>query len=68
MPWVNCNSKASINKKSIPEKRVVYVRGKHCGLPGFGFPGSMQTSQKEEIGFTHVGLSAHAHNNYCERG
>ncbi len=23
---------------------------------------------KEEIGFTHEGLSAHAHNNYCARG
>ncbi len=23
----------------------------------------MQTSQKAEIGFSHVGLSAHAHNN-----
>ncbi len=51
------------SEKSIPGKRVLYVRGKHCGLPGFGFPGSMQTSQKEEIGFTHVGLS-----NYCARG
>ncbi len=30
--------------------------------------GSMQTSQKEEIGFSHTGLSAHAHNNYCARG
>ena len=30
----------------------MHVRdGKHCGLPGFGFAGSMQTSQKEEIGF-----------------
>ncbi len=24
--------------------------------------------QKEEIVFSHVGLSAHAHNNYCARG
>ena len=68
MPWVNYNlydlkRALIIPEKSIPEKRVLYVRGKHCGLPGFGFPGSMQTSQKEEIGFTHVGLS-----NYCARG
>ncbi len=57
-------NKFIIPEKSIPEKRVLnlYVRGKHCGLPGFGFPGSMQTSKWI---FTHVGLSAHAHNNYC---
>ncbi len=54
------------SEKSIPEKRVLYVHGKHCGLPGL--PGSMQTSQKEDWIFTHVGLSAHAHNNYCARG
>ncbi len=29
----------------------------------------MQTSQKSRNWiFTHVGLSAHAHNNYCARG
>ncbi len=50
-----------IPEKSIPEKRVLYVRCKHCGLPGFGFPGWMQTSQKEDV---HTrGTSAHAHNN-----
>ncbi len=37
MPWA---------EKSIPEKTVVYVRGKHCGLPGL-----MQTSQN---GFPHT--------------
>ncbi len=36
-----------IPEKSIPEKRVLYVRGKHCGLPGL--PGLMQTSHKEDI-------------------
>ncbi len=30
-----------IPDKGIPEKIVLYVRGKHCGLPGL--PGSMQT-------------------------
>ena len=35
----------------IPEKsiRVLYVGGKHCGLPGL--PGSMQTSQKMKLDF-----------------
>ncbi len=46
----------------IPEKSVVYhcmwYNYKHCGLPGL--PGSMYTLQNWI--FTHVGLSAHAHN------
>ncbi len=69
---VNINSKASINysreKYSREKSSVCTVRGKHCGLPAFEFPGSMQTSQKGNWIFTHVGLSAHAHNNYCARG
>ncbi len=38
---------------------VVYVVSMHCGLPGLNY----QDSQKKI--FTHEGLSAHAHNNYC---
>ncbi len=40
---------------------VVYVVSMHCGLPGFKF--NYQDSQKKI--FTHEGLRAHAHNNYC---
>ncbi len=53
---MSVRTKASINysreKYSGEKSSVLYVRGKHCGLPGF--PGSMRTSQKEEIGFSHT--------------
>ncbi len=60
MPWVNYKAEALsvLNKFHRKVFRVLYVRGKHCCLPRFGFSGSMQTSQKEEnASFTHVGLS-----------
>ncbi len=53
-----------IPEKSIPEKRVLYVHGKHCGL----ITRITRIDAHKKRIFTHVGLSAHAHNNYCARG
>ncbi len=50
---LSVNSKLSINysREKYSREKSLFVRGKHCGLPGFGFPWSMQTSQK---GFSHT--------------
>ncbi len=64
MPWVNYKAEAlSVNSKAFysREKSSVCIRSKHCGLPGLPDHADLTKKQK----FTHVGLSAHAHNNYC---
>ncbi len=64
MPWVNYRGIVCIRnkfkaraliipEKSIPKKRVLYVRGKHYGLPGFRIVADLT-----KWIFTHVGLSA----------
>ncbi len=42
----------------------MYVRGKHCGLPDL-ISARIDADLTNWI-FTHVRLSAHAHNNYCQ--
>ncbi len=49
-----------ILEKSIPEKRVLYVRGTRLTRI------DADLTKRRNCIFTHVGLSAHAHNNYCE--
>ncbi len=43
------------------EKSSVCIRSKHCGLPGL--PDHADLTKSRNWIFTHVGLSAHAHNN-----
>ncbi len=57
------NSKGSINysREKYSEKRV-YVRGKHCGLPGFGFP---RPHKKKKLDCHTRGTECACAQNYC---
>ena len=49
----------------IPEKRVVYV----VSIVAYqDYQDRCRPHKRRNWIFTHVGLSAHAHNNYCARG
>ncbi len=74
MLWVNYKAEASSVNSIMPEKRVLYVyvvTGVELLVVSIGLPGLPDhadlTKSRNWI-FTHVGLSAHAHNNYCARG
>ncbi len=48
--------------------RLLMPIGKHCALPG-DYQNRCRPEQTSQKGFSHtcyMGLSAHAHNNYCE--
>ncbi len=63
MPWVNYKAEAlSVNSKAfIPEKRVLYV---DLYVVSIVLPGLPDHADLTKSGFSHVGLSTHAHNNY----